>query len=234
MPNRPLLPKWNQRDGLADTSAESVFIIGLGRFGTALGTTLMQLGKEVMAVDTDQALVDRWAEHFTHVRTADGTSVATLEQLGVRDFDAAVVAIGTGIEASVLSTAALVDLDVTQIWAKAITNEHGRILTRVGAHHVVYPEREMGERVAHVVAGQVIDYFELDDGFVLVEIGVPSEYVGVAVGDSDIRQRYDVTLVCIKPAGGAFTYVTPETVLGPDDLLVVAGMVDRVDRFAGK
>src|SRR5680860_614543 len=107
--------------------AESAFVIGLGRFGTALSTTLVGLGVEVMAIDRDQTLVDKWASHLTHVRVADGTSADVLRQLGAADFDAAVVAIGTGIEASILATAALADLGVKRIFAKAITEEHGRI-----------------------------------------------------------------------------------------------------------
>lgn len=212
-------------------SAESVLVVGLGRFGTAVARTLIDLDVEVMAIDTDRALVDEWADRLTHVRLADGTSSTTLTQLGVSDFDAVVVAIGTGLEASILSTAALVDLGVESVWAKAITNEHGRILKRVGAHHVVYPEREMGERVAHVVTGQVTDYFQIDDGFVLAELGVPSALVGQSLGESGIRQRYGVTIVCIKPAGQDFTYATADTELGRHDVVLIAGEVDDVERF---
>ncbi len=232
MSNFALFRKLVDRQRTDGQSASSVFIVGLGRFGTAVASTLMELDVEVMAIDTDQDLVDRWAEKFTDVRRADGTSSSALAQLGVAEFDAAVVAIGTGIEASVLTTAALVDMGVRNIWAKAITNEHGRILTRVGAHHVVYPEREMGERVAHVVTGQVIDYFQLDDGFVLAELEVPSSLVGVSLAESGIRHDYAVTVVCVKPAGASFTYVSADTRLGAGDLMLVAGGVDDVERFA--
>lgn len=213
-------------------AAESVLIIGLGRFGTAVGRTLAELGVEVVAVDREQSLVDVWAERLPHVRRADATSATALKQLGATDFDAAVVAIGSDLEASILATAALVDLGVSNVWAKAVSDEHGRILDRIGAHHVVYPEREMGERVGHMVQGQVLDYFEIDDGFVLAELSVPKPLAGVPLGDSDIRQRFAVTVVCIKPVGQPFTYATAETVLGAQDAIVVAGTVSDVDRFA--
>ncbi len=215
-------------------SAKSVLVIGLGRFGTALAETLGMLGIEVMAVDIDQALVDQWADKIPHVRVADATTSAVLSQLGAASFDAVVVAIGTDIEASVLSTAALVDIGVGNIWAKAITSEHGRILERVGAHHVVFPEKDMGERVAHVVTGQVDDYFPLDDGFVLAELKAPDELIGKRLADTNLRAKYQVTVVCIKPDGGTYTYATADTVVGHGDHLVIAGSVEAADRFVEK
>ncbi|MDH3293160.1 MAG: TrkA family potassium uptake protein [Acidimicrobiia bacterium] len=215
-------------------SAKSVLVIGLGRFGTALASTLGTLDVEVMAVDVDRTLVDEWADKLPHVRVADTSSSTALAQLGAANFDAVVVAIGTDIEASVLTTAALSDIGSPNIWAKAITAEHGRILERVGAHHVVFPEKEMGERVAHVVTGQVDDYFALDEGFVLAELRAPAEFVGRRLADTDLRARYQVTVVCIKPDGGTYTYATADTVIGAGDHLVIAGAVDAADRFAKK
>lgn len=215
--------------------AESVFVVGLGRFGGALAQRLVALGVEVMAIDVNQELVDTWSERLTDVRLADGTNPTVLQQLGAAEFDAAVVAIGTSLEASILTTSALADLmNGPNIWAKAVTAEHGRILERVGAHHVVYPERQAGERVARVVTGQVLDYFPLDDGFVLVELAAPSKYVGVVLGDSDIRRHFGVTVVCIKHTGRSFTYATAETVLDAGDLLVIAGTVEDVERFTNE
>jgi len=211
--------------------AESVFVVGLGRFGGALAQRLVSLDVEVMAVDVSQELVDYWSERLTDVRLADSTNPAVLRQLGAAEFDAAVVAIGSSLEASILSTSALADLGVPNIWAKAVTDEHGKILERVGAHHVVYPERQAGERVAQVVTGQVLDYFPLDDGFVLVELATPSRYSGIVLSDSDIRKRFGVTVVCVKPSGEPFTYATADTVLTEGDLLVIAGTVGDVERF---
>jgi trk system potassium uptake protein len=211
--------------------AETVLVVGLGRFGTALATTLEELGVEVLAIDTDAELVNKWADRLTHVAVADATSTAALKQLGAPDFDAAVVAIGTGIEASVLATAALGDVGCSAIWAKAITDEHRRILERVGAHHVVQPEKQMGERVAHVVTGQVVDYFRVDDSFVLAEVEAPKAVVGETLSGSGLRQKYGVTVVSIKSPGEQFTYATPDTDVGRGDLLVVAGTIEEIERF---
>lgn len=212
-------------------SAESVFVVGLGRFGSALAETLVGLGVDVLAVDVDQQRVNEYAEVLPAVRQADATSLTALRQLGIDQFDAAVVAIGTGLEASILTTSALVDAAVPDVWAKAITAEHGRILERVGAHHVVFPERQMGERVAHAVTGAVVDYFALDEGFVIAELQAPARFVGHTLEEASIRQTYGVTVVCIKPLGGRFTYATAESRISKQDLLVIAGTTDEIDRF---
>ena len=155
----------------------------------------------------------------------------TLRQLGAAEFDRAVVGIGTNVEASILTTAALADLGVSRIWSKAVTAEHGRILERVGAHHVVYPEHDAGVRMAHLVTGQIMEYIEFDPGFALVETRAPEEMVGQNLADLALRARYGVTIVCVKPAGGSFTYATADTVVGHDDLLVAVGESDKVDAF---
>ncbi len=107
------------------------------------------------------------AGHITHVATADATDVEALRQLGVPDFYRAVVAIGTGLEASILTASLLVEMEIEDIWAKAITKQHGQILQRIGVHHVVFPDNDMGERVARLVSGRMLDYMQVDDDFAL-------------------------------------------------------------------
>lgn len=211
---------------------DGVLVIGLGRFGSALAETLTELGHEVLGIDADPRIVQRLATRLTHVVEADSTDIEVMRQLGAGEFGRAVVGIGTGLEASVLTTAVLVDLEVPDIWAKAITEPHGRILERVGAHHVVYPEHDMGQRVAHLLTGRMIEFVQLDEGFALVELKPPKQVVGRSLGDAQVRSRFGITVVCIKPQGGSFTYATQETVPGPDDVLVVAGETDRVEGFA--
>lgn len=208
-----------------------IVVIGLGRFGSSLGTTLVSMGFEVLGVDTDPERVQDMAGLLTQVVEADTTSERALRQLGAADAVTVAVCIGSDIEASVLTTAALSDLGVPNIWAKAISHPHGKILQRVGAHHVVFPEAEMGSRVAHLVTGQIVDYVALDDDFVLAELFAPDEFVGVALGDSDLRAKYHVTVVCVKPEGGQFTYADRATVLSSDDLIVIAGHRSHVGRF---
>jgi trk system potassium uptake protein TrkA len=209
-----------------------IVVIGLGRFGSALASTLIDMGHEVLGLDADPERVQRHAGLLTHVAEADTTSELTLRQLGVADAVTAVVAIGADVEASVLTTGALVDLEVPNIWAKALTESHGRILQRVGAHHVVFPEAEMGSRVARLVTGALIEYFALDEDFVLIETRVPRNLAGKKLGDTDLRAQYKVTVVCIKPEGQPFTYAESATVLGEHDLIVVAGHRGDIERFA--
>ncbi len=143
-----------------------------------------------------------------------------------------VVAIGTDLEASILTASVLVDLGVEHIVAKAISESHGRILERIGAHRVVFPERDMGIRVARSLAGRdVIDYMELDPGFVLLETKAPRELVGKTLADAKVRSRYGLTVVSIKSPGQQATYATPETVPQDGDILVVAGETRKVEAF---
>lgn len=225
------LRRWFRRSGEA-TIAESVLILGLGRFGSSLAETLADERLDVLAVDLDPELVNDMASRCTNVRVADATSTEALIQLGADNFDIAVVAIGTDIEASVLVTAALADLSVPRIWAKAISEQHGRILERVGAHQIVFPERDMGERVAHAVAGHVFDYFQIDDDFVLAELGAPPFVAGLTLAESNLLERFAVTVVSVKPPGGRFDYASSNTVIEYGSHLVIAGATDAIDRFA--
>lgn len=216
----------------AKRNETQILVLGLGRFGRSVAETLMELKREVLAVDADPETVQRLADSLTHVVQADSTDIKALRQLGAADFDRAVVGIGTDIEASILTTAALVDLGVKEIWAKAVTKAHGEILSRVGAHHVVYPEGESGERIAHRVTGRMIDYIELDENFAIAESVAPRSVVGRTLGETEVRRRFGITVVCIKPAGGQFTYATSEIIVHEGDLLVVAGEQRFVEAFA--
>ena len=207
-------------------------MVGLGRFGGAVAAELVRLGFEVLGIDSEGARIQHYGDLVTHVVQADATNEVALRQLGVADFRYAVVGIGTDVEASILATAALCDIGVPNIWAKAVTRSHGRILERVGAHHVIFPEHDMGHRVAHLVGGRIIDWFQLDDDFALVETTVPDELAGQSLGEIALRARYGVTVVCLKPEGQSFTYATAETVLEKGAVLVVAGPTSRAEAFA--
>ena len=212
---------------------ENQFLVcGLGRFGGALAVELTMLGHEVLGADADPKEVQNHAGTLTHVVQADTTDPVAMRELGAADFSTAVVAIGTDLEASILTTSVLVDLGVQRIIAKAITDAHGTILQRVGAHRVVFPERDMGVRVAHTVTGRTIDYIQLDAGFALVETTAPPAIVGKTLADAQVRSRYGITVVCIKPEGGTFTYATPDTVVEEGDILVVAGETHRAEGFS--
>jgi trk system potassium uptake protein TrkA len=210
----------------------AILVVGLGRFGSTLADALQRLGHDVLAVDTSHELVQRWSGRLTHVVEADATSEPAMRQLGVDNFRRAIVAIGTGIEASLLATGTLIDLGVPEVWAKAITLQHGRILERIGAQHVVYPERDAGERVAHLLSGRLIDFIEFDDGYAIVKIRAPRAAVGVALGRSGLRTKYGITIVGVKRPGENFHYATAETVVNEGDVLIVSGHTDLVEQFA--
>jgi trk system potassium uptake protein TrkA len=207
-----------------------VLVVGLGRFGSAIAQTLTSLGHEVLGVDCDEEVVQAHADVLTHVVAANCANSVSLKQLGVEEFTHAVVGMGN-IEASILTCVALVDLGVENIWAKAISDAHGRILDRVGAHHVVYPESDMGERVAHLVTGRMMEYIQLDEDFALVETRAPRELIGKTLGEAGVRGRFGVTVVCVKPKGQTFTYATPDTLIDEDDLLLVAGSKEHAEKF---
>jgi trk system potassium uptake protein len=213
---------------------DAAVVIGLGRFGSAIADALTRLGHEVLAVERNADLAQEWSGRLTHVVEADATNIDALRQLGVQDLPIAVVGIGTSIEASVLATANLVDLGTKQIWAKAITPSHGRILERIGAHHVVYPEADAGERVAHLVSGKLLDYIEFDDGFAIVKMRPPREAQGFTLGEAQIRRKYGVTIVGVKSPGEDFTYAVPETRVSSHDLLIVSGHTELIERFAAR
>ncbi|WP_117215623.1 potassium channel family protein [Allorhizocola rhizosphaerae] len=211
---------------------EPIVVIGLGRFGGTLAEALHRLGHEVLGLDEDLEIVQQYADRLNHVAQADSTDEEALRQLGVADFRRAVVGIGTDIEASVLTVVALRELGVTDIWAKAISVKHAKVLTAVGAKHVIRPEAEMGERTAHLITSKMIDFIEFEDHFSIAKTRAPREAVGKTLAQVGLRSRYNVTVVGVKRRGEDFTYARPETVVPADALLIVAGKTQDVERFA--
>ena len=133
--------------------ASSVVVIGLGRFGGSLAQYLVELGREVLGVDSEKARVQAYSTYLTHVVEADPTNEEALRDLGVQDFDAAVVAISSSIETSILTASILMQLGVKQVWAKAASEAHGRILSQIGVPHFVYPDSDKGKRIVQPVGG---------------------------------------------------------------------------------
>lgn len=211
---------------------EPVVVLGLGRFGTAVARELARGGTEVLGIDSSDEVVQRLAGELGRVVAADTTDLRALEEVGVPDFRRAVVAIGTAQEASILTTALLGDLEIPDIWAKAMNQQHAKILSRVGAHHVVLPESEMGERVAHLVDGGLRDYVELAPDWVLAVTTPPQAYVGVPLGQSRMRARHRVTVVSVRPENATgFGHAGVDTVLAYGDEIVVAGHPRDVEAF---
>jgi trk system potassium uptake protein TrkA len=163
---------------------------------------------------------------------ADCTDIECLRRLGAAEFESTVVGIGSDIEASVLTVLALADLGVPSIWAKAINERHGRILERTGAHHVVFPEARMGERVAHLLNERLLDFISFDDDFAIAKVRAPEAIVGLPLVMSEVRTNHDVTVVGVKRAQEDFIHATPDTIIFPGDLLIVSGRVKSIEKFA--
>lgn len=209
-----------------------VLVIGLGRFGSAVAQTLERMGHEVLGVDVDPEIVRDHKDLMTQVVEADCTEIETLRRLGAAEFDTAVVAIGTNVEASLLTVLALCDLDLPNIWAKATSGRHGRILDRTGAHHVVFPEQKMGERVAHLVNEKLLDFLAFDDEFAIARLKAPEPIVGLPLVTSQCRKKFDVTVVGVKRSGEDFIHAVPDTIIFPDDELVVSGRIANIEKFS--
>jgi trk system potassium uptake protein len=227
-----LLAKFLFTEQFSFSRGDSALVIGLGRFGSAVAQSLMDLGHDVMGIDNDPRRVQEWCDHLTHAVQADSTNVNIMRQLGAADFTHAIVGIGTDLAASLMTVMALSELNIRDIWVKAMTSEHGKIAQRIGAHHVVYPEADMGKRVAHLITGRMIDYIEFDDGFAIAKIHSPKITHNRSLMESEIRERFGVTVIGIKRTNENFIYAKPSTLVLPGDLMIVSGSTKKVEKFA--
>jgi trk system potassium uptake protein TrkA len=209
-----------------------IVVLGLGRFGGSLAVELMRRDWEVLGVDSSTPIVQTYADLLSHTAIANTTDEQSMRQLGVHEMTHAVVGIGTDLEASILTTGLLADIGIPNIWAKAVNHQHASILRRVGAHHVVLPEHEMGERVAHLVTGHILNFIEFEDDYALVKTLAPEIALNRTLADSALRARYGVTVVSIKRPGEEFTYATADTTVYGGDILIVAGRTSDVETFA--
>ncbi|GAA0517987.1 potassium transporter [Paractinoplanes deccanensis] len=212
---------------------DRIAVLGLGRFGSSLALELTRQGWEVVGVDADPRNVQALADELSHAAVADTTDEEALRQLGVHEMTTVVVGFGSAIEASILTTSLLTDLGVPHILAKAVSRPHATILRRVGAHHVVLPEHEMGERVAHLVTGQILDVIAFDGDYVHAKVCAPEAVIDRTLAGAEVRATHGVTVVAIKRPGEPFTYTTPDTTVYAGDLLIVAGASRSVRAFAG-
>lgn len=199
-------------------------VIGLGRFGRSVAQTLCSLGYDVLAIDNHEERVQKMVDCVTHAVQADATDENALKSLGVRNFDVAVVAIGQDIQASILVTLLLKELGVGYVVAKAQNELHGKVLYKIGADKVVFPERDMGSRVArHLVAANIVDYIELAPDYSIVEIAAPPDFAGKNLRQLDLRAKYGLNVLAIKRGKQIKISPRAEDVIEPDDILVVVG-----------
>jgi trk system potassium uptake protein TrkA len=207
-------------------------IIGLGRFGSSLGRELIQLGYEVLGVDRDEEKVQELSSVLTHTVVADATEEEVLRSIGARNFDCGVVAIGDDIQASILATILLKDLGVKKVVAKAVSDLHGRVLERVGVDRIIYPERDMGIRVAHqLVSPNLLDYIELSKKYTIAELAVPHCLSGKSLDDVNPRGRFGCSIVAINKPKGIIIAPVAKDVLSEDDVMVVIGTNEQIEQF---
>ncbi|APT91323.1 potassium transporter [Corynebacterium sphenisci DSM 44792] len=209
-----------------------VVILGLGRFGQALGEELMAGGVEVLGVDASERRVQQLSDTFDHIVHADTTMPSVLRQLGVHEAQRVVIAIGADLESSLLTASAVVDFGVPSIWAKADSIAHGKILGQIGCHHVIRPEADTGRRVAHLIGGGVQEYVEFDPDFAVAKIAPPVSVLGREI--AEINAGAVVRILAVRPRGGAFRPALPADRLAAGDLVLAAGPVAEVEAFAAR
>jgi trk system potassium uptake protein TrkA len=212
----------------------SVLVIGLGRFGASAARELMRLGHEVLAIDGNESIVNEIAPEVTHAVQLDAADEGALRAIGAAEFDHAIVAISSGIEASIFATMALKKLGVGNVVAKAGSDLHGAILERVGADRVVFAEREMGQRVAHSFAvRQVVDYLDVAPQVGIVKVRPPEAWVGRSLKDLDLPGRLGLTPVTLRRGDGVTINPHPTEVIRADDQLILIGRDDKLEELAG-
>lgn len=225
--------------------AKQIAVIGLGRFGSSVAETLVKRGCEILAIDIREENVKAISEYVTHAVHCDATDIKTLKELGVQNMDVAVVSIGEDIEASVLIVMALKELDVKEIIAKAVTPLHTRILEKIGATQVVYPERDIAIRVAtHIVTPNIIDSLVLSPEYCISEVPAPPGFIGKMLKDTNIRSLHKVNIIAIKrktveiQKGKSevreIVNVAPsgEDLIMDGDILVILGHEDDIEKLS--
>ncbi len=208
----------------------SVLVLGLGRFGSAAARELMRLGHEVLAIDSNEAVINDIAPEVTHALQLDAADEQALRAVGAADFDHAIVAISSGIETSIFATMALKKLGVGNVIAKAANPLHGAILEMVGADRVVFPEREMGLRVAHSFSvHNVIDYLDVAPRFGIVKVRPPQSFIGRTIRDLDLTNRLHLTPIAVRRGDEVTVNPHRDDVLKAGDELILIGLDDRLD-----
>ncbi|PYZ97819.1 potassium transporter Trk [Alteribacter lacisalsi] len=207
-------------------------VIGLGRFGGSICQALAKQGMEVLAIDTDEDRINKYASIATHAVVADATDDNTLKSLGIRNFDHVIVAIGDNIQSSILTTLMLVEQGVNHITVKAQNDYHEKVLNKIGAHKVVHPERDMGIRIAHnVVSKNVLDYLELSDEYSIVELMAGGLVHGQTIIELDIRAKYGCNIMAIKRGDQINVSPQADEALKRGDILIVIGADSDINRL---
>jgi trk system potassium uptake protein TrkA len=210
-------------------------IFGVGRFGSALARTLCELGHEVLAVDSDESRVAAIASDVTNAMQVQAMDEEGMRSLGIRNFDAVIVAIGDNLQHSIMTCIMCKEMGAKYLVGKATDAMHARVLMKLGVDRVVFPERDMGVRVAHsLTSPHLLDLINLDDDYALINLTCPQSWVGKSMRELDIRRRYRVLVLAIYHGPQMSMDITPDTKLKPDDKLLILGKrrdVEEVEKL---
>lgn len=206
-------------------------IIGLGRFGTALAKSLAAAGKDVMIIDSSEAKVRELRQYTEHAFVAHDLGRETLEEAGIQNCDTVVVCIGEKIDTSILTTLNVVSLGVPNVIVKAISEDQGAVLEKIGAE-VIYPERDMALRLAkRLLSSSVLDYISLNSNIEISEIRITQKLVGRSVQEADLRRKFGLNIIAIERGEQTMTDINPAHVFAVDDIIVVVGKNESIQRF---
>lgn len=209
-----------------------VAVIGLGRFGGSICKTLIELGHDVLAIDIKESKVNEFADLVTQAVQLDSTDEQALKEVGIRNMDHVIVAIGDDIQASILTTLILKEMNVPFVTAKAINDHHEKVLAKIGADKIVHPERDMGVRLVHqLLSKNVMDLIELSPDHSLIEIKATNRMIGKSLLELNIRAKYGVNILAIKSDEGLNISPKAEDVIREGDILVVVGANKDISRF---
>jgi len=213
-------------------SGKQYVVIGLGRFGTSVAETLYKLGNDVLALDSDEDVIQDISDKVTHAVQADCTDENSLNALGIKNFDVAVISIGSNMQSSVMATLLAKELGVKHIIAKANNKLHAKVLYKIGADRVIFPERDMGVRVAHnLVSSNILDYIELSSEYSIAEIASPKEWHGKSLVELNVRSRYGINIMAIKK--GSYIDISPsaEDMVEEGDIIVAIGSIEDINKL---
>lgn len=211
--------------------ARTFAVLGLGRFGSSLARTLYEMGHEVLAVDQDESIVQEMANHVTQAVQANATDENVMRSLGIRNVETVVVSIGD-LQTSVLTTMLVIELGIERVVCKAQSDVHGKVLEKLGATRIVYPERDMGHRVAHsLVSGNLIDYIELAPGYSIVETGVPKDFIGLTLRQVDLRAKYGINIIAVRRGSEVVVVPGADFLFEDQDILVSMGKDEKLERL---
>lgn len=208
-------------------------VIGLGRFGTSVAQKLFDAGQEVMGIDIDEQKVEDAELIVTHAVMADSTDEDALKSIGIRNFDCVIVAIGNDMQSSILTAMLLKELGVKKVIAKALSKHHGKVLEKIGVDWIIYPERDMGERVAHqLLSPNVLNYIELPREYNIEEIKLPESMAEKSLREIDLRSKYNVSALAIVSNGDIIVSPSPDQIINKGDIVVAIGNRNDLADFA--